>query len=342
MSFTVKRRMPSVEEVLAIQPLPPDVASVKKTRDSELQQIFEGRDNRFIVIIGPCSAHDETAVCDYVSRLAKLQEQVAEKLFLVPRIYTNKPRTTGTGYKGMLHQPDPNRDPDMVEGLRAIRSMHIRALSESGLAAADEMLYPDNAAYLADVLGYVAVGARSVENQQHRLVASGFDVPVGMKNPTSGDVSIMMNSIAAAQAAHTFIYNTNEVETPGNHLTHAIMRGAVNHFGQAIPNYHYEDLSHLVKLFSDRALKNPGVVVDANHANSNKRYSEQPRIVMDVLDHRRYSPELKQLVKGVMVESFIVEGAQQADGNVYGQSITDPCIGWGITEKLILDMADRC
>jgi 3-deoxy-7-phosphoheptulonate synthase len=293
------------------------------------------------LIIGPCSADNEDAVCEYAARLAGLQEKIREKIILVPRIYTNKPRTTGEGYKGMLHQPDPNEAPNILEGLKAIRKMHLRMLRESHMAAADEMLYPDNYPYLEDVLSYVAIGARSVENQQHRLTVSGLDVPAGMKNPTSGDLNVMLNSIQAAQQPHVFTYNGQEVRTSGNPFAHAILRGAITQYGRSIPNYHYEDMIRLALMYRERQLVNPAIIVDTNHANSGKVFTEQPRIAMEVMHSIRSSELLKDMVKGLMIESYLVEGAQDVTGSVYGKSITDPCLGWEDSEKLVLKLAER-
>ena len=305
-----------------------------------ISDVITGKDSRVLVIIGPCSADNEDSVCDYVSRLTKIQEDVKDQVILVPRIYTNKPRTTGEGYKGIASQPDPEKAPDMIEGLIAMRKMHIRAIEESGLTCADEMLYPENYWYLADVLSYVAVGARSVEDQQHRLTVSGMDVPAGMKNPTSGDLSVMLNSVVAAQAKQTFIYRGWEVNTPGNELAHTILRGAVNKHGQCIPNYHYEDLMRLSNMYKTKDLKNPAVVVDANHSNSSKMYFEQIRIVKEVLHSCKHSADVKQLVKGVMIESYIEPGNQKVGEGVYGKSITDACLGWEESERLLYDIAD--
>ena len=322
-------------------PLSAELAEIKAARDKEIISVFTGQDSRFILVIGPCSAHDEDAVCDYVSRLAKISELVKDKLLIIPRIYTNKPRTTGEGYKGMVHQPDPTKKPNIVEGLRAIRRMHIRAFSESHLPAADEMLYPSNYPYLADLLSYVAIGARSVENQSHRLTISGLDIPAGMKNPTSGDIEVMLNSVQAAQQPHVFIYNGYEVSTSGNPYTHSILRGAVNHFGQNIPIYHYEDLMKVADSYIKRSLVNPAIIVDTNHANSNKLYKEQMRIAGEVVQSRKQSPLLRKIVKGLMIESFIEEGAQKTDSVEYGKSITDPCLGWDDTSRLILSIAEN-
>lgn len=341
MSFDFIREVISPEELLKAYPLPAKDANIKRERDNKIKDIVTGKSDKFLVIIGPCSADNEDAVCDYISRLARVQEKVEDKIVIVPRLYTNKPRTTGEGYKGIVHQPDPEKAPDLQEGLRAMRKMHLRAIAESGLTAADEMLYPENWPYVMDVLSYVAVGARSVENQQHRLTISGIDVPAGMKNPTSGDFSVMLNSVVAAQASHTFLYRKWEVKTSGNPLAHTILRGAVNKHGQAIPNYHYEDLIRLLNMYQERNLKNPATIVDANHANSNKNYAEQPRIVKEVLHSRKISPDIAKLVKGVMIESYIESGNQKVSGHVYGKSITDPCLGWEESEKLIYTIADH-
>ncbi len=341
MSFEKLKKVPTVKEIMAKMPLPRACAEVKKNRDREIMAALSGETDRFVLIIGPCSAHDEDAVCDYIARLAKLGESVKDRLVLVPRIYTNKPRTTGVGYKGMAHQPDPQKEPNIVEGLRAIRRMHIRALCETGLSAADEMLYPENYPYLEDLLSYVAIGARSVENQAHRLTVSGLDVPVGAKNPTSGDLEVMFNAIAAAQTGHVFLYNGWEVSTSGNPFAHAVLRGAVNHYGQNIPNYHYEDLMLCAEKYLKRGLVNPAIVVDTNHSNSNKKYKEQPRIALEIMESRRHSSTLRKIVRGLMVESFIEEGTQKPDENVYGKSITDPCLGWNDTVRLVMELAEK-
>ena len=320
-------------------PLSPDLVEIKKKRDQDIKDAFTGKNSKFILIIGPCSAHDEEAVCDYISRLAKVQAEVKDRIIIIPRIYTNKPRTTGIGYKGMAHQPKLQEKPNIVEGIKAIRKMHIRALRESHIPAADEMLYPGNYPYLEDVLSYVAVGARSVENQAHRLTCSGLDIPVGMKNPTSGDMEVTLNSIQAAQAPHVFSYNRWEVETSGNPLTHAVLRGAVDYHGLAVPNYHYEDLKLFAESYQKRGLTNPAIIVDTNHANSDKKFAEQPRIAMEVMQSRRHSSLLRDMVRGFMIESFIEEGTQKVTENVYGKSITDPCLGWKDSEKLIRDLA---
>ena len=339
MSFTNIRKLPSPEEIIDMTPLAENLKKIKAERDEEIKKIFSGESDKFVVIIGPCSADNEDSVCDYINRLAKVNEKVKDKLFIVPRIYTNKPRTTGEGYKGMLHQPDPEKSPNMVEGLLSIRKMFIRSIKETYLTPADEMLYPCNHIYCGDLLTYVAVGARSVENQQHRLTASGVDVPVGMKNPTSGDLSVMFNSITAAHCKHDFIYKDNEVSTSGNPYAHAIMRGSVNKHGNNIPNYHYEDLLRVLDLYKQHDF--PAVIVDANHSNSGKKFAEQPRIVHEILHSRDYNPELKKLVKGVMIESYIEDGCQKIDEHIYGKSITDPCLGWEKTERLLYEIAER-
>lgn len=340
MSFEFVRKLPVPSEIKEQYPVPEAAAKIKIERDKEIKDVFTGNSDKFLVIIGPCSADNEEAVLDYTMRLANVQEKVKDKLILIPRVYTNKPRTTGTGYKGMLHQPDPEKKPDLLGGLIAIRKMHIDVISQTGLTPADEMLYPENYWFLSDVLSYVAVGARSVEDQQHRLTASGIDVPAGMKNPTSGDFSVMLNSVVAAQAKQTFIYRNWEVNTPGNPLTHTILRGAVNKHGQCIPNYHYEDLNRLFQMYSKRDLANPAVVVDANHSNSNKQFKEQIRITKEVLHSCNHSTDIKSFVKGVMIESYIEEGNQKVGEGVYGKSITDPCLGWNDSERLIYEIAD--
>lgn len=341
MSLHIEKQVPSAEEILAQYPMDKELVEIKKQRDAEIKDVFTGASDKFIVIIGPCSADNEEAVCDYVQRLARVNEQTKDKILLIPRIYTNKPRTTGEGYKGILHQPDPEKKPDMVSGLIAIRKMFIRSLKETSLSAADEMLYPGNWGYMEDLLSYVAVGARSVENQQHRLIASGMDVPVGMKNPTSGDLTVMINSVIAAQGHHTFLYHTNQVKSDGNPLAHTILRGAVNKHGQSIPNYHYEDFRLLLDLYDQHQLLNPACIVDANHSNSGKQWAQQPRIVKEVLHSRNLNEDIKQLVKGVMIESYIEDGNQKIGEGCYGKSITDPCIGWDKTEKLLYEIADR-
>ena len=343
MSFKFVKQLPSPEEIKEMSPVTEEMKKVKETRDRLIQDVITGNSDKFLVIVGPCSADNEEAVCDYTNRLAKVQEKVADRLVLVPRIYTNKPRTTGEGYKGMLHQPDPEAKPDVLAGILAIRHMHIRSIQETGLTSADEMLYPDNWHYLSDLLSYVAIGARSVENQEHRLMVSGLDIPVGMKNPTSGDFSVMLNSVVAAQHGHDFISRGWEVRTEGNPLTHTILRGAVNKHGNTIPNYHYEDLQLLLEMYGERDLANPAVIIDANHSNSGKKYEQQIRIVKEVLHSRLVSKDIRQLVKGVMVESYIEPGNQKIGPNhVYGKSITDPCLGWDETEKLLYTIAELC
>lgn len=341
MSFSYIQEMPSPERILAEIPLPKDLTQVKKARDEQIKAIFEGTSDKFLLIIGPCSADNEDAVCQYVEKIAKVQEKVQDKIVIVPRIYTNKPRTTGEGYKGMLHQPDPSGKSNMFEGIKAIRNMHIRAIRESHLSCADEMLYPENYAYLDDLLSYVAIGARSVENQQHRLTVSGIDVATGMKNATSGDISIMLNAIKAAQSEHTFIFRGWEVDTPGNPLAHAILRGAVNQYGTNIPNYHYEDLVSVIEQYEKRDFINPSIIIDTNHANSNKRYKEQTRIAREIMDNRQYDSKLKKFIKGLMIESYLVEGTQDIGNNIFGKSITDPCMGWEDTEKLVYEIAEH-
>jgi 3-deoxy-7-phosphoheptulonate synthase len=340
MQMNFIRKLPIPMEIKEQFPVSASVQQMRQARLEEMRAIFRGEDDRLLLIIGPCSADNEDSVMEYTTRLAKMQEKVQDKLMIVPRIYTNKPRTTGEGYKGMIHQPDPEKKPDMLEGLIAIRKLHTRAVEETGLICADEMLYPDNYRYLSDILGYVAVGARSVENQQHRLTASGIDIPVGMKNPTSGDLSVMMNSIVAAQGSHTFLYRGWEVESEGNEYAHAILRGSVNQHGQNRPNYHYEDLIRLYELYQEKDYKHPAVVVDCNHSNSGKQYLEQVRISKEVLHSCRHSDEVKSIVKGLMIESYLEDGNQKIGCGVYGKSITDPCLGWAKTERLILELAD--
>lgn len=341
MSFKFIKEVISPEELVKAYPLPERDVLQKIERDKQIKDVITGKLDKFLVIIGPCSADNEDSVCDYISRLAKVQDKVKDKLILIPKIYTNKPRTTGEGYKGIAHQPDPEKEPDLQEGIIAMRKMHLRAIAETGLTAADEMLYPENWPYVEDILSYVAVGARSVEDQQHRLTISGMDIPAGMKNPTSGDFSVMLNSVVAAQASHTFLYRKWEVVTSGNPLAHTVLRGAVNKHGQSISNYHYEDLILLVNMYQERDLQNPAIIVDANHANSNKNYKEQPRIVKEVLHSRKISADIAQYVKGVMIESYIVGGNQKVHERIYGKSITDPCLGWEESEKLIYDIADH-
>ena len=338
MGFEYVSKLPTPDEIRAQFPLAPELAAEKAQKDAAIRDVFTGDSDKFLVIIGPCSADREDAVIDYVNRLAKVQEKVKDKLILVPRIYTNKPRTTGDGYKGLLHQPNPEGKPNLYQGLIAIRKLHMRVIEETGFSTADEMLYPENLTYLSDVMSYVAVGARSVENQQHRLVASGIDVPVGMKNPTSGALSVMLNAVHAAQHGHEFIYRSWEVKTQGNPLTHTILRGAVNKHDQCLPNYHYEDLKLLLDLYNERDLKNPACIIDANH--SNKKYMEQIRIVKEVLHSRRHSDDIRNFVKGVMIESYIEPGSQKVGEHIYGKSITDPCLGWEDSERLLYEIAE--
>lgn len=340
MNMQFLRQMPSADEIKKEFPVTEDMHKIKLNRDREIRDILSGKSNKFILVIGPCSAEHEDSVIEYIGRLRKLYDKVSDKIFIIPRIYTNKPRTTGDGYKGMLHQPDPESDEDMLKGLIAIRKLHMRAMKETEFTCADEMLYPENHKYLSDMLSYVAVGARSVENQKHRLTASGLEIPVGMKNPTGGDISVMMNSIIAGQHPHTFIYDGWEVKSKGNPYAHAILRGYVNKHGQSMPNYHYEDLIFLSESYQQRNLKNPAVIVDTNHSNSNKQPFEQIRIAKEILHSCRHSNEIRNLVKGLMIESYIEDGSQKPDGGIYGKSITDPCLGWEKTERLILDIAD--
>lgn len=344
MSFEFVKLLPTPEEIREEYPLSPNALKVKAKRDEEIRKVFTGDSSKFLVIIGPCSADNEEAVCDYINRLAKVQEKVSDKLILIPRIYTNKPRTTGEGYKGMVHQPDPEKKPDLLAGLIAIRKLHIRAIEETGLTAADEMLYPENWRYLSDLLSYVAIGARSVEDQQHRLTVSGMDVPAGMKNPTSGDFSVMLNSVVAAQGSHSFSYRGWEVKTTGNELSHVILRGAVNKHGNNIPNYHYEDLNLLLEMYDARELANPAAIIDANHSNSNKQYAEQIRIVKEILNSRNVNSRMNNLIKGVMIESYLEPGCQKigTENHIYGKSITDPCLGWPESEELIYEIHKMC
>lgn len=334
------RKLPTPQDIKNLYPLSEELALIKKQNDSEISKVFTGESDKLILVIGPCSADREDAVIDYIKRLKKVQVDVKDQIIIIPRIYTNKPRTTGAGYKGMLHQPNPLSDPDMLKGLIAIRKLHMRALEETGFSCADEMLYPENHRYLSDLLSYVAVGARSVEDQQHRLTVSGLDIPAGMKNPTSGDLSVMMNSINAAQHSHTFIYRGWEVVSEGNPLAHAILRGYVDKRGNSHPNYHYEDLTLLCDLYEESGLKNPAVIVDTNHANSGKKWAEQVRIAKEIIHSTKHNERVFKLVKGLMIESYIEDGCQKADGTEYGKSITDPCLGWEKTEKLIYELAE--
>jgi len=339
MSFEYLRKIPSANEIISQMPVPEALRAVKKERDRRIIDIFTGKSDKLLIIIGPCSADDEKAVCEYVARLRKLQGEVEEKMILVPRVYTNKPRTTGEGYKGMMHQPNPKDKPNIVEGIKALRKMHLRLLKESGLTAADEMLYPANYPYVEDLLSYVAIGARSVENQQHRLTVSGLDIPVGMKNPTSGDLNVMLNSVQAGQSAHVFIYRGWEVKTSGNPYVHSILRGAMNQHGQSIPNYHYEEMVRLSEMYQKRGLLNPAIIVDTNHANSGKKYEEQPRIALEVIRSVKHSKVLKRMLKGFLIESYLEEGSQDINAKVFGKSITDPCLGWDDSRKLVLELA---
>lgn len=340
MSFEFIKKLPTPQEIREKYPLSEELAAIKKARDEEIRKVFTGESDKFLVIIGPCSADNEEAVLDYVGRLARVNEKVGDKLILIPRIYTNKPRTTGEGYKGMMHQPDPEKKPDLLAGLLAIRKMHIHAIEQTGLTAADEMLYPENYRYLSDLLSYVAIGARSVEDQQHRLTASGVGIPVGMKNPTGGDLSVMMNSITAAQGQHVFLYRGWEVQSLGNPYAHALLRGYVDKHGKTYSNYHYEDLNELFELYQESSLKNPGVIIDTNHANSGKHYLEQIRIAKEVMHSCHLSKDIRGLVKGLMIESYIEDGNQPVGGGCYGKSITDPCLGWEKSERLIYEIAD--
>ncbi len=340
MNMEFKRKLIIPKEIKEMFPVTEEMAALKAQRDEEVKDIIAGRSKKFMLIIGPCSADNEDAVIDYILRLRKVQEKVADKIFIVPRIYTNKPRTTGKGYKGLLHQPDPNMNEDMLKGIIAVRETHIRAVKETGFTCADEMLYPENHRYLSDLLSYVAVGARSVEDQQHRLTASGLDIPVGMKNPTSGDFSVMMNSITAAQSSHTFIYRGWEVTSKGNPYAHAILRGYVNKRGRSLPNYHYEDLITVCDMYHQEGLENPAIIVDTNHANSGKKYMEQIRISKEVIHSMRSNADIGNMVKGLMIESYIEDGCQAIGEGVYGKSITDPCLGWEKSEKLICELAE--
>lgn len=341
MNMTFHRILPDPEEVKREFPLTERMKQAKCERDEIIREVFDGSSDKFILIIGPCSADHSEPVLEYISRLRRIQEQVSDKIILIPRIYTNKPRTTGQGYMGMFHQPNPDAQPDMYKGIVAIRELHMAALRDYGFSCADEMLYPENHQYLSDLLSYVAVGARSVENQQHRLTASGVGVPVGMKNPTGGDLGVMMNSIVAAQSGHTFIYRGWEVTSEGNSYAHAILRGYVDYSGRSISNYHYEDLLRVEELYEKSNLSNPSVIVDTNHNNSGKCYLEQIRIAKDIVHSRTQNADIKRLVKGLMIESYIEDGAQGAGEHVFGKSITDPCLGWEKTEKLIFDIAEK-
>ena len=340
MSMNINHQLPLPDVLKEQYPLTDELRSVKSLRDSEIRKIFTGESDKFVVLVGPCSADNEDTVCEYANRLKNVADRVSDKLMIIPRVYTNKPRTTGDGYKGMLHQPDPDKAPDLLAGIIAIRKMHMRVMQETGLSSADEMLYPENRSYLDDILSYEAVGARSVENQQHRLTASGLEIPVGMKNPTGGDISVMLNSIVAAQNSHTFLYRGWEVKSHGNPYTHAILRGYVDKFGNNMPNYHYEDIRNLYEQYQKRNLSNMGVIIDTNHSNSGKQYEEQIRISKDVMHSCHISPDLHKFVKGLMIESYLEDGSQKVEEHCYGKSITDPCLGWDKTEKLIYDLAD--
>lgn len=342
MSFKFLNQLPSPEEIKNAYPLSKELTELKASRDKMVNDIIASKDDRFLLIIGPCSADNEDSVCDYVSRLTKIQDDVKDKIVIVPRIYTNKPRTNGTGYKGIASQPNPEKAPDMIEGTIAVRKMHIRAIAESGLTCADEMLYPENWGYVEDLLSYVAIGARSVEDQQHRLTVSGFDVASGMKNPTSGDFAVMLNSVYAAQHSHHFVHRGYEVETSGNPYAHVILRGAVSKHGNSVCNYHYEDLMRLHEMYEKMDVVNPAAIIDTNHSNSGKKFKEQIRIAKEVLHSRRHSDDIHKLVKGLMIESYIEEGAQSIGDGVYGKSITDPCLGWEDTKRLIYDIAEGC
>lgn len=340
MSFSYLRELPKPSEIKKQYPLPEKFAALKAERDRMISDVITGKDNRFLVIIGPCSADNEDAVLDYVSRLAPVAEKVKDRLIIIPRVYTNKPRTTGEGYKGIASQPDPEKEPDMVAGLIAMRNMHIHAIEASGMTCADEMLYPENWGYVEDLLSYVAIGARSVEDQHHRLTVSGFDVASGMKNPTSGDFTVMLNSVYAAQHPHQFVFRGHEVKTTGNPLTHVVLRGAVSKHGNSVQNYHYEDIMRLINKYNEMDLVNPAAIIDANHSNSGKKFKEQIRIVKEIMHNREISSDIHRIIKGVMIESYIEEGSQKVCGHVYGKSITDPCLGWEDSEKLIYDIAE--
>ena len=341
MQMHFHRKLPIPKEVKAEYPVTEEMAQIKAARDESIRAVFDGTSDKFLLIIGPCSADHKEPVLEYMSRLRRIEEQVKEKIVIIPRIYTNKPRTTGQGYKGMLHQPDPEEKPDMYKGIVAIRELHLAALRDYGFSCADEMLYPDNYRYLSDLLSYVAVGARSVENQEHRLVASGIGAPVGMKNPTGGDLSVMMNAIVASQSSHTFIYRGWEVTSDGNPYAHAILRGYLDNSGRSISNYHYEDLLRVEELYEKSNLTNPSVIVDTNHNNSGKQYLEQVRIAKDIVHSRRENPVIRRLVKGLMIESYLEDGACKPEEHIFGKSITDPCLGWEKTEQLIYDIAEK-
>lgn len=331
--------IPEPEEFMAEAPLPEELKALKRSRDEEVRAVIAGRSEKMLLIIGPCSAHESAPVLEYISRLGRLNEKVKDKLVLVPRVYTNKPRTKGVGYKGMFIQPDPDGAADIVRGIRSIRALHIAAMRASGLTAADEMLYPENTAYVEDLLSYHAIGARSVENQLHRLVASGIDAPVGMKNPMSGNLPAMINSIFAAQSPQVFKYRNYQVRSTGNPYAHAVLRGGVDGSGTDVPNFHYETVMKVAELYKGAGLQNPAVIVDCNHSNSAKQCRQQIRIVKEVMQNRRFDGVFKELVKGFMIESFLEEGRQDHD-EVFGKSITDPCLGWADTERLISEIAE--
>lgn len=341
MNMDFKRKLPIPKDVKAELPLSEEMTQVKAERDAQIKAVFEGKSDKFILVIGPCSADHSESVLEYISRLRRVADQVSDKIIMIPRVYTNKPRTTGHGYKGMLHQPNPDAKPDMYKGIVAIRELHMAALRDFGFSCADEMLYPENHRYLSDLLSYVAIGARSAENQQHRLTASGLNIPVGMKNPTGGDLSVMMNGITAAQSGHSFIYRGWEVVSEGNPYAHAILRGYVDYIGRSASNYHYEDLLRVNELYVESGLRNPSVIVDTNHNNSGKKYLEQIRIAKDVVHSRNQNADIKRLVRGLMIESYIEDGAQDVHEHVFGKSITDPCLGWEKTEQLIYDLAEK-
>ncbi len=341
MSLEYIIQLPNPKEIMEELPVSDAIKQRKIQRDQAIKDVFVGKSDKFILVVGPCSADNEVAVLDYIERLTTLQEKVEDKIIIIPRIYTNKPRTTGEGYKGMLHQPNPLEASDMVAGIKAIRQLHIKAAEISGMTSADEMLYPENYAYLDDILSYVAIGARSVENQQHRLTVSGLDIPVGMKNPTGGDITVMLNAIRAAQIDHNFIFRGFEVKTSGNPLSHAILRGFVDQYGRNFPNYHYEDIRYLIDQYEQRELEFPAVIIDTNHANSNKQYAEQPRIANEVIRNRNYDSRIKNIVKGLMIESYIEGGCQSIDGGCYGKSITDPCLSYDETYRMIMNIADK-
>ena len=340
LNMVFRKQLPEPEDLIREYPLPDRMIELKKARDAEIRNIIQGRDNRLLLVIGPCSSDREDAAVEYISRLKLVQERVQDRILIVPRLYTNKPRTIGKGYKGMLHQPDPEKEPDLLTGIIAVRKLNLKVIQETEMTCADEMLYPENYRFISDVLSYVAVGARSVEDQQHRMIASGLEIPVGMKNPTSGNLSVMLNSIIAAQAPQDFIYSKWEVKTTGNPLAHAILRGYENRYGKCIPNYHYEDLLILLNLFYERSIEHPCLIVDCNHANSDKQFLEQIRISKDIANSRMLSTDIRRFVKGLMIESYLEDGSQSVHGHEFGKSITDPCLGWIKTEKLIYELAD--